>query len=332
MKEKVKKIFSFIVRFGLSVALLIYLFRKNDIQKTVEITKNADFIYFFIALVLIFVIYSLLLIRWRIIMKALDLHVPEKEAIRWFLIGAFFNFVLPTSTGGDVVKAIGLCKGAIDRAKVVASIVLDRIFGFIAIMMVALVSYFVARKIAEDKSILNGILILFVISWVILALLVNQRFYAFVSRLFNRFEVIKEKLLKLHEAFALIKGRIFAVARVIAISALSQGVLGLVYFFTAKGLHQDADLIYCIAFAPLICIASSLPSIGGLGFRENATALLFMKIGISKPAAVSISLLNLSYLIIVGLVGAIVYVSSVFSRRVQHHQPGPVLGAKADQR
>jgi len=144
--------------------------------------------------------------------------------------------------------------------------------------------------------------------------------------------VIKEKLLKLHEAFALIKGRIFAVARVIAISALSQGVLGLVYFFTAKGLHQDADLIYCIAFAPLICIASSLPSIGGLGFRENATALLFMKIGISKPAAVSISLLNLSYLIIVGLVGAIVYVSSVFSRRVQHHQPGLVLGAKADQR
>lgn len=330
MKEKVKKLFSFIVRFGLSVGLLVYLFQKNDIQTTIEIAKSADVLYLLLSLVVMFLIYALLLLRWRIVMRALDLYISRKESARWFSIGAFFNFVLPTSTGGDVVKAIGLCKGARERSKIVASIVLDRIFGFIAITIVALISYFVARKMADDRSLLNGILILFIISWAGFLFLMNERFYTFVCNIFNKFKAVKEKLLKLHEAFVLIKGKYRQILLILFVSAVGQILLGLVYFLTAKGLHQEVDFIYCIAFAPLICIASSLPSIGGLGFRENATALLFMKIGISKPAAVSISLLNLSYLVIIGLVGAIVYVCSVFSRRVQHHQPDPVSGAKID--
>lgn len=330
MKEKAKKLFSFLLRFGLSAGLLIYLFQKNDIQKTIEIAKSADVLYLLLSLVIMFVIYGFLLLRWKMVMRTLHLHIRTKEVTRWFFIGAFFNFVLPTSTGGDVVKAIGLCKGDNDRAKVVASIVLDRIFGFITITIVALISYFVARKMADDKSLLNGILILFVISWAGLLFLLNEKFYTFACNLFNRFKVVKEKLLKLHEAFVLIKGKFYQVSFIIFLSALGQIMLGFVYFFTAKGLHQDADLIYCIAFAPLICVASSLPSIGGLGFRENATVLLFMKIGITKPAAVSISLLNLLYLIIIGLVGAIVYVCSVFSRRLQRGQSNPVPGTKVD--
>ncbi|MCX5681947.1 MAG: lysylphosphatidylglycerol synthase transmembrane domain-containing protein, partial [Candidatus Omnitrophica bacterium] len=328
MKERVKKTLSFVLRFGLSAGLLVYLFQKNDITKTIEIAKSADIFYLFIALLIMFTIYGLLLLRWRIVMKALNLHVAKKESARWFWIGTFFNFVLPTSTGGDVVKAIGLCKGMSDRAKVVASIVLDRIFGFISITIVALISYFVARKMADEKSLLNGILILFVISWGGLLFLLNERLYSFSCTLFNKFASIKAKLLKLHQAFVLIKGRFYPIFLTIAVSSFGQVLLGFSYFFTAKGLHQDADLIYCIAFAPLICVASSLPSIGGLGFRENATALLFMKIGLTKPAAVSISLLNLLYIVIVGFVGAIVYVCSVFSRRVQRGQSDAASGAK----
>jgi hypothetical protein len=183
---------------------------------------------------------------------------------------------------------------------------------------------------ADERSLLNSILILFVVSWSGLLFLLNERLYSFACNLFNKFTAVKEKLLKLHQAFVLIKGKFYQILLIILVSSLGQVMLGFVYFFTAKGLHQDADLIYCIAFTPLICVASSLPSIGGLGFRENATVLLFMKIGITKPAAVSISLLNLSYLVIVGLVGAIVYVCSVFSRRVQCHQPDPVPGRTND--
>jgi len=328
MKEKAKKTLSFLVRFGLSAALLAYLFQKNDITKTIEIAKSADVVYLLLALLIMFVIYGFLLLRWKIVMEALHLHISTKEATRWFFIGAFFNFVLPTSTGGDVVKAIGLCKGASDRSKVVASVVLDRIFGFIAITMVALISYFVARKMADEKSLLNGILILFVVSWGGLLFLLNERLYSFACNIFNKFKVVKEKLLKLHQAFALIKGKFYSIFLILAVSSLGQVLLGFTYFFTAKGLHQDVDLIYCIAFAPLICVAASLPSIGGLGFRENATALLFMKIGLSKPAAVSVSLLSLLYLVIIGLVGAIVYVCSVFSRRVQRVQSDPAVDRK----
>lgn len=330
MKTKIKQIFSFFLRFGLSAALLIYLFRKNDLGKTIEIAKEADIVYLIAALACVFVIYGFLLLRWSVIIRALDLHLSKKEVTRWFLIGTFFNFVLPTSTGGDVVKVIGLCKHTHDKAKLVASAVLDRILGFISITIVALVSYFVARKIADEKFLFNGIIILFLVSWGGFLFLLNERLYSFACGIFNKLTVIKEKLLKLHQAFALIKGRLPSIFLVLVISSVGQILLGVSYFLTAKGFHQDVDLIYCIAFAPLICVASSLPSIGGLGFRENATVLLFMKIGLTRPAAVSISLLNLFYMIVIGLVGACVYVSSVFTRRLQRHPSDSTDGKAKD--
>ena len=323
MREKAKQVLSFVLRFGLSAGLLIYLFRKNDIGKTVEIAKDADFFYLLAALVCVFAVYGVILVRWAVIIKALELRLARKEVVRWFFIGTFFNFVLPTSTGGDIIKAIGLCQDTRDRAKVVASIVLDRILGFISITIVALVSYFVARKIADEKFLFNGIIVLFLVSWGGFLFLVSGRLYSLACGLFNRWASVREKLWKLHQAFALIKEKLPFALLAIVISSLAQVLLGLSYFLTAKGLHQDADLVYCIAFAPLICVASSLPSIGGLGFRENATVLLFMKIGMTRPAAVSLSLLNLFYAIVVGLVGAIVYVCKISARRLQRDPSDP---------
>ena len=58
---------------------------------------------------------------------------------------------------------------------------------------------------------------------------------------------------------------------------------------------------------PLICVASSVPSIGGLGVREAGTAFLLAKVGVDSGVAVSISLINFLFMVLVGLLGALIY-------------------------
>lgn len=323
MKQKAKEFVSFLLRFGLSGALLIYLFQKADVSKTWEVVKDADIFYLVLALLCTFFIFGIILLRWLVIMWQMQVKVPIPSVVRWFFIGNFFNLFLPTSSGGDVVKTIGLCKDTPDRAKVVASVLLDRVFGFIAIILVAFVSYFEARKVAQDRLLLIAIVALFVVAWGGLLFLLNEKLYTWACGIFNRFPVAKEKLLKLHQAIALVRGRVRFMATVILMSCFAQVILGLTYYFTAKALHQQVDMIYCVTFAPLICVAAALPSIGGLGFRDFGSVFLFTKVGMSTAAAMSLSLINFSYVVVVGLVGAVVYVCSISAGRVQRDLSDP---------
>ena len=114
--------------------------------------------------------------------------------------------------------------------------------------------------------------------------------------------------------------------KAIGLSCLSQFFFSCTFFLVAKALHQDIELIYFLIFVPLICIASSFPSIGGLGVREAGAVYLFAKAGVESGVAVSISLTSFLFMIIAGLLGGIIYVSTLSAGRVQHNSSDSGLG------
>jgi len=313
---KVKEMFLLFLRLGLSAALLFYLFTKIDIEKMAGVIKEANFSYLFLAFFFMLVIYSLVLVRWNILIQYLGIKAPFKSVTRCFLIGSFFNLFLPTSTGGDVVKAIGLFRDTDEKAKVVASVLLDRIAGLVAMIIVAVVAFVVAFRIAYDPFLLAAIGFVSLGTGLGVTFFFNERFYSFVCQIFNRAPNIKNKLMELHYAMVLIKKKRRAIFLSIGISCFTQILLATTFYLTAKGLHQEVGLVYCIIFVPLICIASALPSIGGLGVRDVSSVYLFSKVGVTAVTAASMSLINFLYMAIFGLIGAIVYVCSVSRRRV----------------
>jgi hypothetical protein len=61
----------------------------------------------------------------------------------------------------------------------------------------------------------------------------------------------------------------------------------------------------------MIWIITMVPiSISGLGVREGAFVFFFTKVGVSDLAALLLSFLNFSQLIVLGLMGGIVYLLS----------------------
>ena len=313
-----KNFLSLFFRLALSGALLIYLFRRMDTASMLEALSKTDGRTLAGAGLLFFLIHGILLLRWLIFLKALKLTVPLGSIVRYFFVGLFFNLFLPSSTGGDVVKALGVCRHTPHKAKVVASVVLDRLSGFVAIVLVALLSFLLGYRWIQDRSLLFSILVLGALGSLILTVLFNEKLFSWGCRVFGRFPKLKNGLMNLHYDIAFFKDRPQAILWAVGVSCLSQVILSLTFFWTARALHQDIPLIYFLIFVPMICVAASLPSIAGLGVRDAGAAHLFAKIGVAPSVAVSMTLINFAFMVVIGLIGGIVYVSCVPSRWVQH--------------
>jgi len=322
LTKNAKSVFSFLFRVALSVGLLWFVFSKIDTSKTVDILKTADLSYIIIGAIVFFGVNCILLYRWFIFIKALDLSATVKSVIQHFFYGLFGNLFLPSAIGGDLIKVIGLCKDSTQKPKVVASVLLDRLSGFASIILIEIGVLILGYSfVMEDKALTYGIIMIGMVSFGFTAVLFNEKIYSFVCKVFNRLPKIKAALMSLHYDIALLKQKHNTKEgfKAIALACSAQFIHAFSWFLVAKALHQEFDLSYFIVFVPLLCIASSFPSIGGLGVREAGAVYLFSKIGMDPGVAVSLSLINFLFMVMVGLVGGIIYVYTLSVGRVQRY-------------
>lgn len=322
--EKIKNVLSFLGRVGLSIFLLVYLFQKIDLTKTKEVLMSSNLVYIFYAGILFLIINGLLLLRWFVFIKAMELQVPILSVVRYFFIGLFGNLFLPSSMGGDLMRILGLCRASQQKTRVVASVLLDRLSGFVSIVLVAIVALILGYQQMDEQFLIIPIILVTLFFVVFIAVLFNERAFLWGCRLFDRLPKVKKNLMEMHYDIALLKSRQNYAFQGLLLSCVSQVIFACFFYFIARGLHQDTALIYFLIFVPFICIAASFPSIGGLGVREAGTAYLFSRVGMDAGIAVSISLINFLFMVIIGLVGGFVYVVTFSSGRIQHHSSNAV--------
>ena len=326
LTKNIKSLLSFLVRVGFSGVLLWYVFSKIDMESTIEVLKSADLTYIFLAACIFVIINCIILCRWFIFIKALDLSIPFKSVIQHYFYGLFGNLFLPTAIGGDLIKVIGLCKDSSQKPKIVASVLIDRLSGFAAIAIVAVIAFIFGHKMITDNTLITPIVLIVVGVLVIASVLFNEKIYTFGCRMFNYFPRLKNGLMTMHYDIALLKGahKYKEGIKGIILACVSQIIFAFTYYFTAKALHQDVPLAPFLIFVPILCVVAAVPSIGGLGVREVGAAYLFAKIGIESGVAVSLSLINFLFMVMVGLVGGFIYVYSLSVGRIQRYSSDAV--------
>ncbi len=83
----------------------------------------------------------LLSVRWHIFIRQQGLSLSGRGVFFLTWAAQFFNTILPGNTGGDVVKVFQICRIAPDRKSgAVASVVVDRLAAFAALLSLALFS------------------------------------------------------------------------------------------------------------------------------------------------------------------------------------------------
>jgi uncharacterized membrane protein YbhN (UPF0104 family) len=127
-----------ILRIAGTVALMALTLRNVDWPRLFELFETVDWRWWGAGLGLGLVVQCLAAIRWAVLARPIGFREPVTVFIRRFFEGQFFSLCLPTSIGGDVVKAYRL--SATTRGRVLAgcTVLADRLAGLSALGVIAL--------------------------------------------------------------------------------------------------------------------------------------------------------------------------------------------------
>jgi len=324
-----KKAASLLFRFAISAALLVFLFKFNkiDLHDLMRSIRSADKFYLFIAFLVTFLNYILCLLRWDMLLKAKNINLSLKRVITSYSGGVFFSLFLPTSIGGDVVRTVDLGAHTGQHKKVLASVLLDRLSGYVAAVLLSIAALALGWKIMRNTSVVAFILALAALLVCILLCIFNRFFYTRIKGLISSPKTgrLGEIISSLHEEMHFIRYHRKVVFYNIVLSLLVQAVTPVAYYITCISLGVNRDILYFFIFMPVIGALTLLPiSIGGLGVRENMSVFFFSGIGVLQQTALAMSLFNSFFLLVYGSIGGLVYVFTVHHRRIQHDKTSVV--------
>ncbi len=273
------------------------------------------------------------LVRWYILVRALDLPFTLRNAFRLGMVGVFANTFLPGAVGGDLLKAYFLAREHPERkTRAVASVIADRAMGLFGLILFVAVLGSVAWSMGDARIVANVSLQrmvewtaiiagLSIAGFLLLGLLPLRRVDRFAGRLLSIPKVGKS-LAELWHAVWMYRQRLKAVAIGVALSAASH--FGLVFAFHCASRvfppenpeTDQATLAEHMVVAPIGFIVQAVPiSPGGVGVGEFAFARLYKICG--RPESRGISA-RLSYRVgewIIGLLGYLMYL-----RMKSHHE------------
>jgi glycosyltransferase 2 family protein len=318
-----KKIFSIFLRIAITVALLVFLFKQVDERAMLAVIRKADKGLLLAACAIFSLTYILCLYRWQMLLKAAKLDLPLTRVIISFSGGIFFSLFLPSSIGGDFMRSIDLALHTKKPRQVVATVLLDRLSGYIALVVLTLAALFLGRGLIHNKSVVLSVALLTAILIVVLLVLFNSYVYSKVNQLLHspRAGRIRRAIKNIHQEinqFGVHRG---VIARNIAVSLIAQTITPITFYLIALALGVRLKMVYFFIFLPIIGAVTLLPiSIGGLGIRDTLTVFFFGQVGMVKDTAFAMSLLSFSFILLYGILGGLIYVFTIHHRRVQYHQ------------
>ncbi|MFA5144393.1 MAG: lysylphosphatidylglycerol synthase transmembrane domain-containing protein [Candidatus Omnitrophota bacterium] len=329
-----KKILSIFLRVGISVILLVIVLRFNkiDTHSLMQDIRRADKFMLALAFGIFLFNYILSLLRWEMLLKAFKVHLPLKRVITSFAGGTFFNLFLPSTIGGDFLRSIDLAAHTKKPKEIIATVFLDRLSGYIGLVILVLFSMIIGWPLIHDKkNILFAIAVITAILSTLLFILFNKFIYSKISRLLSSSGSgkIRELLKDLHEEIHHFKHHKKVIVNSLILSLFIQATGPVAFFVIALSLGIKVSPVYFFIFLPVIGAITLLPvSIGGLGLREMTTVIFFSQVGISQNLTVAMSLLNTSFIFVCGALGGLIYVFTVHHRRIQHHKSFPIHTAR----
>ncbi len=308
------KILKNTIKILISAGLLAYLVYRAEPQKIIDVLTTAGrvngFIYlaaaFFFELLAIFI----MALRWQKLLAGYRLTVKLSRLTGFYLIGLFFNNFLPTSIGGDVIRIYKVVGETSDRTSGFASVIIERIMGIAATLLIAIVSLFFISQQFHSKKLMAASILFFLSIVTAFTFIIVERPFKLLLRLFDKltFFSIGEKINKLLEAIHYFSEKRRILLYVFLYSLASQGTIIIMNYFLALAFNIKIDFMFLSMVIPVTFVLTILPSINGVGIRDLGFVSLLARVGISSAAALSLSFMNLIVPMVISVAGAVLFV------------------------
>ncbi|MEZ4706856.1 MAG: lysylphosphatidylglycerol synthase transmembrane domain-containing protein [Caldilineaceae bacterium] len=308
------KKYSFWLRLLLGISLFALLFYTVDIEEFKTALRNSNPIYIAIAYAIGIVDRVLMAYKWNILLRVKGIAIPLYKATTTYLTSTFLGLFLPTTVGGDGVRAYAVAREGYASGDVISSVVMERILGMIALMLfvmgsISLSIFWLGQRFFPDiDNLFWTVTAFFVLSIVLLAITFNATVTSRGLKMLSGLERLPlgKKILKLLNSVT---------ASYVGYSR-NKRELGLFFawcmvenlfpiawtYLLARAFQIEVQPFYFFILVPIVLILRRLPlpTPDGAGIHEGAFVYLLSLIGVAAEKGLLLGIAT--HLLVIALV------------------------------
>jgi hypothetical protein len=297
-----------------SIAILAFLGWRTDWARVAEAFASLRVELWLAAVGLYALTQIVSALRWQQLAAPLSFHRPLHQFISFYFIGMFFNLLLPTSIGGDVVRAEYLYRGGGQRLPAFLSVFVDRFSGLLVLVVLACLAMAVCpitlpawvpfSVYATGFGAIAGLVML-----------------PILARWTDRFERTRRLVSGIRLYFANPGLMISSTALSVLVQAANVAVVWLV----GLSIGATVPASYYWVLVPMVTLLTLLPiSLNGMGVREAGMVFFLAPLGVDSATAMTLAFLWFLIFTANSIAGGVVYLAGRFPAPEECTQDGSI--------
>lgn len=258
------------------------------------VVRNLDYRWALLAILLFAPVPIMSSQRLQWMLRMQDVPLSLWSAIKLTYAGNFFNFALPGSTGGDLIKAYYLTKYTHRRTEAITTVFLDRVIGLIGLVLVAGIVIVMAWDPTEFGRLGKGLALVVALLVAGASIVLSGRLRkvlglsALVSKLPG-----SEHLLRIGRTLTKMRDHLGLTIACLLLTVVLQALVMVSVFVFAEALQMRGDYIHYMIYLPILFLVAALPIAPpqGVGVMEFFAVQFFStRLGNSVSQAFALAL------------------------------------------
>ena len=308
------------IRISITAVLIAFVLHRADLftragwQNLFGTFTQISLPYLAISIAVGFLLMFVSAFKWYMLLRSRSIHVSVWRLYAYYIVGMFFNLLLPTTVGGDVVRMTELGRHTGNYADAVASVFVERFTGLATLSALALIAVVVNVQMFNIPWVTVGLGVMIVGISGVIWFVIDERLLHFAQRILgSRLPLLGTffaKLEKFQQAVVAYKSDPVALVTTIFISLLFYLLAVVNVWVSALAFGSDLSFIDMLVAVPVILTIMNLPiSVGGIGLMEFAYTVTLELFGASSALAISTALLIRAKSFLYAGIGGFIYLA-----------------------
>lgn len=289
---------------AVSLGSFVVLARSVDWGGMINVAVNAKLAWVALALLIFWIAQIFSSLRYVYVARVLGGRVGLSTSLRAHFVGLWFNQILPTGLGGDVIK-IAMLKKSLGLSIALRSAMLDRFSGLMFLMLAIVLALPLYAGIFIKQPYLTFALTVFSVVGITATI-----FFAWGGNYLQRSQSLHPVLFTVAQLFSDIwKFRVkspmweqFWTSSIVHFNGIAA------YALLGLALGASVDFVTFFLVVPLVFLVALIPiSFAGWGVREAGAVWLFGMVGVPKESSLAISISFGLLLVLAGLPGLFLF-------------------------
>ncbi len=281
-----------------SLLLVAYVVWSSDWSAVFDKLKNIETFWLVLLVLSAPAMVAASVWKWRRLLGVYGHEVSFGTLFGMYVAGQFYNNLLPTSSGGDVVRGELLRRKCGSGHAAYGSIVTERFTGLAVLILLAIVALVEAPAIWRHTELVIGVAAGLMFALTVMLVVLSRRVTRLLDRRVGHLGPARKALGKVHD----FQNSLWQYRRHPRELGIAVGFSALFYLLAiastlvaaeSVGQHLDGYDIWAVSVCvPLVLIVTLLPiSLNGIGLWEVVFATSFEAMGMSRELGLTVALL-----------------------------------------